>query len=834
MPSLLSKLSGTSKSKPIEPREIFMTLPQKDKRYDYPRDVQTDVWRKWFDKRDKKNVIIKMNTGSGKTVVGLMILQSCLNEGKGPAVYVVPDNYLVTQVCDEARKLGIVTTTDKDDYNYAEKKAILVITVFSLVNGRSVFGMSQFRNYHIGSLIIDDVHACLDTITKQFSISIPSDHELYGKMLEIFGQSWKTYSEKSYTDIVELQDPHKMDILPFWIWQENHQTIYRLLRQYDNDKNKFICFNLPLIQDCLSFCSCVISSRGIEIMPKGISIDKINSFENASRRIFMSATLADDGVFVSAIGLKKNDVSEIITPEQANDIGDRLILFPTHLNSTITDNEIRDKIYKLSAALNVVVIVPSRARGFFWDTTRNRIFTKENIDVAVEQLKSSHVGLAIFVNRYDGIDLPNEACRILVIDGLPPLRSEYDKYVQGIDPTSNILIRQQVQKIEQGMGRGVRSNSDYCCVVLMGNQLADVLIRGKGVSYLSNSTYAQYKLSKELWDLLKNENEEPDIDDVFELADYSLKREIEWIEKSKECLSAIKYNTIPNIENNTIALRESFEQASMGQWKKAAEILDEIINTENENKTKGFLMQIKAEYINFIDRSKSQQILKSARGYNVGVLIPIEGIQYDKLVNNREQAKAVLSYLERISSEPSNCVIHINTILDGLAFSPDADQFESSLFELGAILGFESSRPEKENNKGPDNLWAIGSGKYFVIECKSGTTTGYISKKDCNQLIGSTNWFDTEYSGNGFSCTPIMIHNSNIFDSVCSPLKQTRIMTPNDLDSFKKVIRSFTSALVQNENWRDESKINMLMTTYKLRGQDIIGEYTSSFSVKSD
>ena len=105
MASLLSKLSGAKKTTPIEPREIFMTLPQKDKRYEYPRDVQSDVWKKWFGVRNDKNCIIKMNTGSGKTVVGLMILQSCLNEGKGPAVYVVPDNYLVAQVCEEAKKI---------------------------------------------------------------------------------------------------------------------------------------------------------------------------------------------------------------------------------------------------------------------------------------------------------------------------------------------------------------------------------------------------------------------------------------------------------------------------------------------------------------------------------------------------------------------------------------------------------------------------------------------------------------------------------------------------------------------------------------------------------
>ena len=79
---LLSKLDTNVEVNSIIPRDIFMTLPSKAPSYDYPRDVQGQVWEKWFDKRNEKNVIIKMNTGSGKTVVGLTILQSCLNEKK--------------------------------------------------------------------------------------------------------------------------------------------------------------------------------------------------------------------------------------------------------------------------------------------------------------------------------------------------------------------------------------------------------------------------------------------------------------------------------------------------------------------------------------------------------------------------------------------------------------------------------------------------------------------------------------------------------------------------------------------------------------------------------
>ncbi len=828
MSNLLSKLSGAPKSKPIEPREIFMSLPAKDKRYEYPRDVQSEVWKKWFDRRNQKNTIIKMNTGSGKTVVGLMILQSCLNEGEGPAIYVVPDKYLAAQVCDEAKKLGVLAVTDRDDYHYAENKAVLVAPIHALVNGRSVFGMRTSDNYPIGSVLLDDVHACLDTITTQFSVQIPSTHKLYSKIIALFADSWKSYNSNSYTDIVEMKDFKKDALLPFWLWQGKQAEVYKLLKQYDNgdiEENFCVFFSLPLLQDCLPFCNCIITARAIEISPKGIPISKISSFERATRRIFMSATLADDSVFVSTIGMKPDKIADIITPDKANDIGDRLILFPKHLNSSITDEGIRQKIIELSATHNIVVIVPSRERGSFWDETGNRIVTKENIEKAVAALKENHIGLLVFVNRYDGIDLPDDACRLLVIDGLPPLRSEYKKYMQSINPTSNLLLREQIQRIEQGMGRGVRSNSDSCCIVLMGNKLADVLIRNKGVSFFSNATTEQYNLSKELWDLLKQASPNPTVDEIFGLADYSLNRVIEWIEKSKERLSTVVYKTTPNFDRVAIALRDAFEQASIGQWQKAVEAIDTAINQESDEKSKGYLMQIKAEYTSFIDLSKAQQILHSARRCNGGTLRPMDGIQYDKLINNKLQARAIIDYIAQISSNPNEYIIHINAIAENLSFSPDADRFEEAIEEIGKILGFESSRLEKDG--GPDNLWAVGDNRYFVIECKSGTTVDTISKDYCNQLGGSVRWFFNNHDKTS-QCIPIMIHKTNVLDRLATPPQGTRIVTPNLLDKFKNQINNFATAFAQAKNWQNETNIRSLLLTYKLREQDIVQEYTTS------
>ncbi|MBQ8604149.1 MAG: DEAD/DEAH box helicase family protein [Oscillospiraceae bacterium] len=831
MASLLSKLNGTAKKIAIEPREIFMTLPQKDKRYEYPRDVQSDVWKKWFDNRDEKNCIIKMNTGSGKTVVGLMILQSCLNEGKGPAVYVVPDSYLVSQVCEEAKKLGITAVIDRDDYLYTENRAILVTTIHTLVNGRSAFGMRSSNNYPIGSVLIDDVHACLDTITTQFSIKIPSSHNLYTDIVDLFAEQWKQYNYNSYINIIENRDPTKTAIIPFWIWQEKKDDMYALLSKYNTNEESNMCiyFNFPLINDSLITSDCFITSRGIEIIPEGISISKIRSFEEANRRIFMSATLADDSIFATTIGLGEQDINNIISPDTANDVGDRLILFPRHLNSAITDDEIKNKVYAISKEYNVVVIVPSFERAKYWDPLVQRTVNRDNIEQAVTALKQKHVGLSVFVNRYDGIDLPDDSCRLLVIDGLPPLRNEKDKYIQSIDSYSTILRREQIQRIEQGMGRGVRSNSDSCCIVLMGDDLADVLLRNNGTAFFSNTTREQYNLSKELWDLLKQEVQKPNVDDVFELADFSLNRDVEWIQKSKERVSAVKYKSEPQFDNNTLLLRKAYDLSVIFQYVKSIEALDNAINAERQKTTKGYLMQIKAKYMNLIDRSNAQQILLSGKAQNIGILSPIDGIRYDKSINNMSQVKNICKYINDENFNPNSLVIHFNDIASKLTFSQDADEFETALKKTGSIIGFVSTRPDKETNgEGPDNLWALGNNTYFVIECKNAAVAGTISKDYCNQLGGSIRWFAQEY-GDDYYSTPIMVHKSTIIDKQATAVENMRVITEEKLELLKANINGLVIAISQNDNWFDENKISNLLNQYKLRNSDIIDNYTLPF-----
>lgn len=74
-----SLLNNTEEKLLVHPREIFLTL-NRGPGFSFPRDIQTEVMKQWFDVRDQSDLIIKLNVGSGKTLVGLLLLQSSLNE----------------------------------------------------------------------------------------------------------------------------------------------------------------------------------------------------------------------------------------------------------------------------------------------------------------------------------------------------------------------------------------------------------------------------------------------------------------------------------------------------------------------------------------------------------------------------------------------------------------------------------------------------------------------------------------------------------------------------------------------------------------------------------
>lgn len=815
--------------KAVDPRDIFMGLVSKNKKYQYPRDVQGEVWKQWFELRNNQDNIIKMNTGSGKTVVALMILQSCINEGIGPALYVVPDKYLVEQVILQARELGIKVVDTEKDLDYQRKKAILVINIQKLVNGKSIFGLREMNNQTIGSVIIDDMHSCIGIIQDQFSITIPRSDELYNRITEMFNESMNIQAEGRFSDIISERNMFDHMLVPFWTWQGQINKIYELLST--NAEKEFVKFSFGLMKDCLSLSHCYISSKEISIIPNCTPIHKIKSFEDAKRRIYMSATLPDDSPFATVMDIDlKNNVS-IITPEKANDIGERLIVVPKIINKDIYDEEVRNSIINKSKDYNIVVLVPSFEKSKYWEENGADVLCASNISEGVQRIREGTNGLYVIVNRYDGIDLPDNACRILVIDGLPNVSNMNDKYEQEVVRKSERIQKEQIQRIEQGMGRGVRSNSDYCLVFLVGDQLTNMLYTDDGYKFFSKATQEQFKLSERLCEQIEGQF----IDEIMKMGDCLLKRNNEWISICKSTTASIKYDKEINISEASLTMRKSFNYAESGDYKQATNIINKVINETTDLRLKGYYKQLLAEYMNFIDGSESQKILKSAKKDNSQILNPMEGIQFSKHDSTiPEQSGGIINYINKNKLDENGLIFITNSLIEDLKFEPGTfKKFENAIAEIFKVIGFDARQPESEIGKGPDDFIILGKGYYLVIECKNETTTNTINKHDCNQLNGSYTWFKNIYGDDYKNCIPIMIHNSSTFEFACSPDSEIRIMTPELLYKFCKVIKEFIVALCQTNNFKQVEKINDLIQVHGLDKNDIVKNYTKIYNSRS-
>ncbi|WP_242491483.1 DEAD/DEAH box helicase [Holzapfeliella floricola] len=70
------------KKKKTNPIEIFNSLNHK-MGYEYLRDIQATFLKEWYLSREERDVVGIANTGSGKTLIGLLMLYSKMNEGIG-------------------------------------------------------------------------------------------------------------------------------------------------------------------------------------------------------------------------------------------------------------------------------------------------------------------------------------------------------------------------------------------------------------------------------------------------------------------------------------------------------------------------------------------------------------------------------------------------------------------------------------------------------------------------------------------------------------------------------------------------------------------------------
>ena len=744
-----------------------------------------------------------------------------MNEKKGPALYVALDKQLSQQVINEAEALGLEVTDNPRDAAYTAGEKICVVNVYKIFNGKSVFGVGASK-IDIGTVVIDDAHACVSTITDQFRIVLANTHDAYRKIFQILSEDLKGYNASRFLDI-EAGDSLSYTEVPFWSWDAHQDEILKAL--HENRADDSLQFTYPLIKEILPQCRCVIGGQNLEIEPYFPATDLIQSFRRAKRRIYMTATLADDSVIATHFGAAPNTIAKPIVPMSSQSMGERMILMPQELNPELTIADVRILLTKLAKKVNVVVIVPSILAAQDWKNDANQVLIGDEVIEGIEKLRNGHVGLTVLINRYDGIDLPADACRVLVISELPEVNSYADLVDSEVLSGSAVNLRRQVERIEQGMGRGVRSNEDYCAVLLLGAKLTSRLRSPEGQEMLTPATQAQLNLSRKIAKQL----ETPSLADIKTVIQQCLDRDPNWIKVSKKALIGIKADDELRLDPSKLAIRAAFDHARANQHTEALASLDKAIDATEDAQVKAWLLSRKAAFQHVVDADGAQKTLVVAHTMEPRVTKPMHGAVYKHLSpSTRQQAATLIKNHQGRFMDATGMKLYANGLCSDLQFSPDtSDKFEAAINDLAWFLGISGQRPEKDYKDGPNNLWALPNGDFLVIECKNGVTSNDgISKKDAGQLSQSIEWFGKRYLAS--TAVPIMIHPERKLGQGASGVLGMHIIIPKGLEKLRGSLREFAKQLTNPDISSSALEVAKRLTQFELSAHSFVNAFSTT------
>jgi len=816
----------------IDPKRLFRALSRpQGSPFKFPHDIQTEVWDKWFPRRNEPDLVVKMNTGSGKTVIGLIMCRSALNEGIGPVAYLVPNLQLKEQVSTTATQLGIVWVSEPSDPRFQSGEAVLIDTVQTVFHGRTRFGLrgDTRQPLELGTVIVDDAHACIPAIEGQYSLTIDRQAPAYRQLRELFADALTEQSVVGAANLISGEGSQAVPV-PYWSWHERLHAAAHILTQHaaNNAAAPEVKFNWPLIADQLRICDVAFAPNKMHMRLPHPDLAAVASFVKAKRRVYMTATLADDSVLTTSLGVAARCVTEPVTPDSASDLGDRLILTPTATSTAITASDVRKQASAWAQTYNVVVIVPSRHRAKAWEEVTDEIHDKESVKTAILRLRSGHVGLVVLVARYDGVDLPGPACRVLILDGLP---DSYDplELVKAVAVGGTEEMRsRQMQRIEQGMGRGVRSVDDYCAVLLLDPRLVDRLHQSASRAQLSPATREQYELSRRF----ARGGHGKGIEFVQEAVAAFLRRDMEWVNASKTAVEGLRYEQPDEVSAVDQADRAAFTLALAGRFEEAKSALSDAATALDDPPTRGWFKQRAASYLDLVDPVKARDLHRSARLDNNYLLKLATEARLPRISALGDQATAAAAYMTATFATARNLELGVEAMMGQLTPSPERGSyrgFEDGMQQLGQLLGLASSRPDQETGVGPDNFWALGNDRYFVIEAKSESVVAQVSRDNLEQLSHSMDWFDGEYSEPRHTAAPILIHPSRLPMWDARPRQGARIMTFDKLAQLREAVRRFATALLADANYQRTSVVGENLNQFGLSASQLEQRWTEAF-----
>ena len=789
-----------AKSQPAatDPIEIFRRLPKPAGINDLYTS-QAHVLEEWHSRRADRDVVIKLHTGGGKTLVGLLVAQSMMNGTNEPVIYLSPTNQLVQQTLEKAAEYSIPAVAYEKSVDFPDEfltgRSVLVCNYNALFNGKSRFGLKGSGKdvIHAAAIILDDAHVAFSTVRDSFTLTIgkESDPESYAHLVNTFRSDFKELGKLgTFDDVVSGADLYAVLEVPYWGWQNRSDQV----RQYLRDKAESFPFEWPFLRDALDYCHCLISRSGFVLTPFFPMVDLIPTFTECPHRIYMSATIGDDSAIIRTFDADPDSIAKPIMSKSLAGVSERMILAPELMQVSIDD--VPQMLHKLAKWMadkqnsGTVILTPSVPSARQWqDVATVADSTGKASDCIRELQEGKSTGPFVFANRYDGIDLPGEACRLLILAGLPRGMSEYDLYRANTFLGGAELNSALAQRIEQGMGRGARGAGDYCIVILTGKDLISWIGRSANLKFLTSSSRAQLQMGTEI---SKSIN---DLNDLADAIRRCLARDKDWVEYHAETLAELAtMDQADKVQLTQAAVeRKAFRLIRDAYFEKAISTIDKYCKSTKDldSKSKGWLTQIAARAAQYWGRQDlAQELQQQAYADNGNLLRPRVARPYVPLTVPGKQAEAIVARIADFRAR-RGYIAEFDEVVAHLVPEASANQFEQALETLGIMLGFRAERPESLHGVGPDVMWLLDNGLGLVIEAKSRKNqSNALTKDQHGQLLNAAEWFKKEYPNH--ACIRVSVHPNVIATKSTVPGESKAL----SLDKLQKLVADARSLLV--------------------------------------
>jgi hypothetical protein len=807
---------------------------------------QADVTRKYCDDAlDSPDVALQLPTGSGKTLVGLMIGEWRRRKFEERILYVCPTNQLVYQVANEAiNKYGLHVTPftgSKHEYANSDKSSYSSASSIAITSYRSLFNISPFfANPEI--IILDDSHAAENYISTYWTVSVSNfkdDHQsLFSALVSLLHPF---LSVDSYLKMIGKREDAWtrgwVDKIPTPIFYEIIPDLVKLFNTHASDAGLY--FPWSAIGDNLHACQLYIGAHEISIRPLIPPTDTHLPFKNAKQRIYMSATLGAGGDLERLTG--KTNIKRLEVPSgwDTQGIGRRYFLFPT-LPKEET-KELTSSLMEKSGRTLVLVPSESLAEDFCSRVQEDLdfpTFDARDIETGKEPFTTLPKAVTVIANRYDGIDFPNDECRLLIAQGLPKNTNLQEKFIMSRMSAITLLNDRILTRVIQAIGRCTRSPTDFSAVLILGDELLDYLLAKDRRKYLHPELQAEIEFGI-------GQATGSSIDEFLENFELFLEHGQPWSEAEDNIIdlrSDMSQQGLPGTDDlrNTVLHEVKYQYCLWNSdFPGALEQCRIILGKLQDPSLRGYralwnylagsvaFMGHKRGIANGYDSLSRQYFSEASKAASSIPWLNQLASFRDNEENVSTQNSATMIVVERMEifleglgvRHDGNFEIKEKEILDGIMAS-EAVQFETAQVKLGEILGYIAGN--REANGSPDPWWQVDKNFCFIFEDHSNAQeTSSLDVTKARQAFTHPNWVYENLSvSQDATIVPVLVTPVRKADSDALPhlkgvfyweLSDFRDWAKNALLVIRDIRKTFSEA--GDLIWREQA-----MERYKSEG----------------